>query len=206
MERWYVAHNLLGVHSGAVRMLTTHLSPSKQILSFLGAIHWGLEWAGYGGYHHYRRYAIGVLAPAVAWPTLMLPYEWALATQFLAFTMLYFVDSTAATRGWTPSWYATYRFVLTFMVGASIVVSLIGRGEIGDQDSWKKLPDAVDRIRAGGGGSSMRARHEEEYAKVMDKKAAKERREREEQEEREEKKREKEQEEKDQANEDDKSD
>ena len=191
MERWYVAHNLLGVHSGAVRMLTTHLSPSKQILSFLGAIHWGLEWAGYGGYHGYRRYAIGVLPPAVAWPTLMLPYEWALATQFLAFTMLYFVDSTAATRGWTPSWYSTYRFVLTFMVGASIVVSLIGRGEIGDHESWKKLPGAVDRIRSEDGGSSMRARHEEEYAKVMDKKAE-EQREREEKERAEEKEKEKE--------------
>src|SRR6201996_7861565 len=171
MERWYVAHNLLGVHSGAVIMLTTHLSPSKQILSFLGAIHWGLEWAGYGGYHGYRRYAIGVLAPAVAWPTLMLPYEWALATQFLAFTMLYFVDSTAATRGWTPPWYSTYRFVLTFMVGASIVVSLIGRGEISDRDAKRKLPTAVDRIKGEERGDSRRAKYEEEYAKVMDKKA-----------------------------------
>jgi hypothetical protein len=35
-----------------------------QILSFLGAIHWGLEFAGYGGSHHYRRYAIGVVAPS----------------------------------------------------------------------------------------------------------------------------------------------
>jgi hypothetical protein len=35
------------------------------------SIHWGLEWAGYGGKFGYRRYAAGVIAPAVAWPTLM---------------------------------------------------------------------------------------------------------------------------------------
>ncbi|KAI4745548.1 hypothetical protein E4T44_15105, partial [Aureobasidium sp. EXF-8845] len=33
------------------------------IISFLGAIHWGLEFAGYGGKHGYKRYAIGVWTP-----------------------------------------------------------------------------------------------------------------------------------------------
>ncbi|KAF2488475.1 hypothetical protein BU16DRAFT_553903 [Lophium mytilinum] len=103
------------------------------IISFLGAIHWGLEFAGYGGYQGYRRYAIGVVAPAVAWPTILMPVEYALITQFLAFTTLYYVDTRAAYRGWTPPWYNTYRFVLTFIVGASIVVSLIGRGEVADR-------------------------------------------------------------------------
>lgn len=49
-------------------------------------------------------------------------------------------------RGWTPSWYGTYRFVLTFIVGASIVVSLIGRGQIADRVG--KLPGPADRVRA----------------------------------------------------------
>lgn len=100
------------------------------IISFLGAIHWGLEYAEYGGRHGYRRYAIGVAAPAVAWPTLLMPIETALTVQFLAFNMLYFADARASMRGWCPPWYATYRFVLTFFVGASIVFSLIGRGQI----------------------------------------------------------------------------
>jgi len=55
-----------------------------------------------------------------------------LITQFLAFTFLYYADARASTRGWAPPWYATYRFVLTFIVGASIVASLIGRGQIAD--------------------------------------------------------------------------
>ncbi|OJD27575.1 hypothetical protein ACJ73_01033 [Blastomyces percursus] len=97
------------------------------ILSFLGAVHWGLEWAGYGGKVGYPRYAIGVVAPAVAWPTLFMPIEYALISQFCAFTFLYYNDARAAVKGWTPSWYHMYRFVLTFVVGASIVISLIGR-------------------------------------------------------------------------------
>jgi hypothetical protein len=63
------------------------------ILSFLGAIHWGLEWAGYGGYQGYKRYAIGIVAPMVAWSTLLMPVEGALISQFLGFVALYYVDT-----------------------------------------------------------------------------------------------------------------
>lgn len=117
-----------------------------QIISFLGAIHWGLEWAGYGGTQGYRRYAIGVVAPAVAWPTIFLPVEYALISQFLAFNFLYYADSRACKRGWAPPWYGVYRFVLTFIVGASIIISLVGRGQIADKIG--KLPGPADRIKA----------------------------------------------------------
>jgi hypothetical protein len=96
----------------------------------LGAIHWGLEYAGYGGYHSYRRYVYGVVAPAIAWPTIFMPVEYALITQFLAFNFMYFADARATAKGWFPAWYGTYRFVLTFFVGASIVFTLVGRGQI----------------------------------------------------------------------------
>ncbi|KAI4268668.1 MAG: hypothetical protein L6R35_006741 [Caloplaca aegaea] len=115
------------------------------ILSFLGAIHWGLEWAKYGGVHGYRRYAYGVVAPAVAWPTLLLPVEYALIAQFSAFTFLYFADARAVVKGWAPPWYSTYRFVLTFIVGASIVITLIGRGQI--VDKINRLPGPGDRLK-----------------------------------------------------------
>ena len=49
-------------------------------------------------------------------------------------------------KGWAPQWYSTYRFVLTFIVGASIVASLIGRGQIADQIN--KLPSPADRVKA----------------------------------------------------------
>lgn len=121
-------------------------SHCSQIISFLGAIHWGLEWAGFGGHQGYRRYAIGVVATAVAWPTMLLSVEMGLIAQFTAFTFLYYVDARTAVAGWAPSWYPTYRFVLTFIVGASIVLSLIGRGEIADKVS--KAPGPADRVRA----------------------------------------------------------
>jgi len=115
------------------------------IISFLGAIHWGLEYAGYGGHYSYRRFAIGVVAPAVAWPTMLMPVEYALITQFIAFNFLYFVDARATVRGWCPPWYATYRFVLTFVVGASIVLSLIGRGQIAEKDG--RLPGPAEKMK-----------------------------------------------------------
>ena len=49
-------------------------------------------------------------------------------------------------KGWAPHWYSTYRFVLTFIVGASIVASLIGRGQIADQIN--RLPSPADRVKA----------------------------------------------------------
>lgn len=88
---------------------------------------------------------IGVTACAVAWPTTVLPVEYALIAQFLAFNFLYYTDSRATKRGWAPAWYAVYRFVLTFIVGSAIVASLIGRGQISDRIG--KLPGPADRIQ-----------------------------------------------------------
>ncbi len=40
----------------------------------------------------------------------------------------------------------TYRFVLSFVVGASIVISLIGRGQVADKIG--RMPGPADRLRA----------------------------------------------------------
>jgi len=136
------------------------------LISFLGAIHWGLEWAGYGGTQGYSRYAIGVVAPAVAWPTMLLPVESALICQFLAFNFLYFTDARATARGWAPPWYGIYRFVLTFIVGASIVISLIGRGQIVNYVS--KPSNAAAKIRElQESRSEYLAKEEEEKEKMI---------------------------------------
>lgn len=149
----YNAHHGQGLlFNGEVAEQLLHIIEPLQlgygatIISFLGAIHWGLEWAGFGGEQGYKRYAIGVVATAVAWPTLLLSAEVGLITQFLAFTFLYYTDVRAARAGWAPRWYGIYRFVLTFVVGASIVASLIGRGQIADLVSKPDGPAA--RLRA----------------------------------------------------------
>lgn len=76
----------------------------------------------------------------------MFPIEYALISQFLTFTFLYYADAQAVVKGWAPHWYTTYRFVLTFVVGVSIVISLIGRGRIADKIG--RLPGPGDRIKA----------------------------------------------------------
>ncbi|KJZ79740.1 hypothetical protein HIM_01209 [Hirsutella minnesotensis 3608] len=103
------------------------------IISFLGAIHWGLEYAEKQPLRERTnfRYGVGVAASVIAWPTVLMPLEYALTTQFMAFVALYFVDSRAAARGWAPPWYGMYRFLLTAMVGLAILVSLVGRAKIG---------------------------------------------------------------------------
>ncbi|KAG8747521.1 hypothetical protein FRC10_000657 [Ceratobasidium sp. 414] len=58
------------------------------LLGFLGAIHWGMEFAKYGGEHGYKRLALGVAPTLYAWPTLYLSPEVALATQWAGFTAL----------------------------------------------------------------------------------------------------------------------
>jgi hypothetical protein len=88
---------------------------------------------------------IGVAAPAVAWPTIFMPVEYALITQFVSFNFLYFADARVTVRGWCPPWYSTYRFVLTFIVGASIVASLVGRGQIVSADH--RLKSSVDYVK-----------------------------------------------------------
>ena len=74
-----------------------------------------------------------------------MPLEMALISQFAAFTALYYADSRATVNGWVPPWYSSYRFVLTFIVGTSIVLSLIGRGEI--VDKLHRLPSPGDRVQ-----------------------------------------------------------
>ncbi|RCI09937.1 hypothetical protein L249_8379 [Ophiocordyceps polyrhachis-furcata BCC 54312] len=102
------------------------------IISFLGAIHWGLEYAEkQPSLARTRwRYGVGVAASVVAWPTVLMPVEHALTAQFMAFVALYFMDSRATARGWAPPWYNTYRFLLTAIVGLAILISLVGRANI----------------------------------------------------------------------------
>lgn len=87
-----------------------------------------------------------MIAPAVAWPTLLLPVEYALISQFLAFTFLYYNDARAAAHGRAPHWYGMYRFVLTFVVGASIVASLVGREQIATKSTEHSITDKINAL------------------------------------------------------------
>lgn len=107
------------------------------------------------------RYALGVLAPVLAWPTLIMPVHFALTSQFLAFSVMYFADSRATALGWAPQWYGTYRFVLTFIVGSSILVSLIFRAKI--DDAGENMSARLEK------GMHQRGQAEEEFTEKWSK-------------------------------------
>ncbi|KAK8024912.1 hypothetical protein PG990_002735 [Apiospora arundinis] len=120
------------------------------IISFLGAIHWGLEYAEKtpNKARTQFRYLLGVAAPLVAWPTLLMPWPWALTTQWAAFVGLWLCDRTASIRGWAPYWYATYRFVLTAIVGVAIMISMVGTMKVGQyKPQFGKISEKIQENR-----------------------------------------------------------
>ena len=50
---------------------------------------------------------MGVAPIMLGWPSLLMPAQLALATQWAAFTGVWYLDSRATQRGWTPKWYST---------------------------------------------------------------------------------------------------
>ncbi|KAI2468867.1 hypothetical protein F4781DRAFT_396659 [Annulohypoxylon bovei var. microspora] len=131
-------NNILINHDTARHLLSViepiQLGYGAIIISFVGAVHWGMEYTEKvpNPERTRFRYGLGVLASVAAWPTLLMPMDFALTSQFAAFVVLYFADARATARAWVPSWYGTYRFVLTAIVGAAIFISLIGRMKVGD--------------------------------------------------------------------------
>ncbi|CAE6391865.1 unnamed protein product [Rhizoctonia solani] len=127
------------------------------LLGFLGAIHWGLEFAKFGGEQGYKRLALGVAPALYAWPTLSLAPEVALAAQWAGFTAFWWADSKATSAGWTPKWYSQYRFYLSILVGGCIIGTLAGTNYFGPASSFKidegklhKLDQAAAKGSLGG--------------------------------------------------------
>lgn len=108
----------------------------------------GLEYAEKKPEHNRTRfrYGTGLAASIIAWPTLLMPLEYALTTQFGAFVALYYADARATRNGWAPAWYAKYRFLLTAMVGLAIFISLVGRAKISQRGALnrKSLRDKLN--------------------------------------------------------------
>ncbi|KAI6137172.1 hypothetical protein F5141DRAFT_1185927 [Pisolithus sp. B1] len=124
------------VHYGAV------------LLSFLGALHWGMEIAGYGGYKGYRRLCLGAAPAILAWSTITLEPMTALLCQWLGFVGLWYADNKATAFGWTPVWYSQYRFYLSLLVGTCIIGSLAGTSYYGPVAGHGLLSHDLYMIRA----------------------------------------------------------
>ncbi|KAI0725787.1 hypothetical protein C8Q72DRAFT_570507 [Fomitopsis betulina] len=94
------------------------------LLSFLGALHWGFEFAGYGGVKGYPRLLLGAAPVVFAWSTLAMEPTSALIAQWVGFTTMWWADLRVTNAGWTPKWYSQYRFYLSILVGTCIIGTL----------------------------------------------------------------------------------
>ncbi|KAL0067061.1 hypothetical protein AAF712_005848 [Marasmius tenuissimus] len=111
--------------------LNVQVTYGAVMLSFLGAMHWGMEFAGLGGHQGYKRLALGAAPVIFAWPTLAFQPMTALLMQWVGFTSIWWADSKATSLGWTPKWYSQYRFYLSILVGTCIIGSLAGTSYYG---------------------------------------------------------------------------
>lgn len=106
-----VAHTILD------QALSFQVTYGAVMLSFLGALHWGMEFAEIGGQKGYSRLMLGASPLVVAWPTLAMEPMTALIVQWVGFTSLWYADLKVTGLGWTPKWYSQYRFYLSILVG-----------------------------------------------------------------------------------------
>ncbi|KAF8844446.1 hypothetical protein BDN67DRAFT_894569 [Paxillus ammoniavirescens] len=118
------------------------------MLSFLGALHWGMEFAGLGGHKGYPRLLLGVSPAVLAWSTITLQPTSALLCQWLGFTALWYADNRATSAGWTPKWYSQYRFYLSILVGTCIIGSLAGTSYWGPVAGHGLFTHDLNMIRA----------------------------------------------------------
>ncbi|KAG9042295.1 hypothetical protein FS837_011045 [Tulasnella sp. UAMH 9824] len=94
------------------------------LLSVLGALHWGMEFTGYGGHKGYRRLALGAAPVVFAWSTLALDPSVALVAQWFGFSAMWYADMNVTLAGWAPIWYSQYRFYLSILIGSCILGTL----------------------------------------------------------------------------------
>ncbi|KAG6817798.1 hypothetical protein H0H87_003206 [Tephrocybe sp. NHM501043] len=80
--------------------LNVQVTYGAVMLSFLGALHWGMEFAGYGGNKGYKRLCLGAAPVLFVWPTLALQPMIALVYQWFGFTALWYADAKVTALGW----------------------------------------------------------------------------------------------------------
>lgn len=112
-------------HGAALSLLSTY---AAVILSFMGAIHWGLA-MGDPAQAAGRRMALSVVPALLAWFALSLPPGGTLVTLGIGYLGVYALDARAIAVGHAPPWYRRLRLPLTAGVlaclGAAIAALLV---------------------------------------------------------------------------------
>lgn len=96
------------------------------ILSFMGAVHWGLAVAGHGGARpDWRMLGIAVLPALAGWVALLLAGAAGTVLLLLGFAGIYLYDQARVRAGHAPAWYPDLRQPLTGGVLLSLAAALV---------------------------------------------------------------------------------
>ncbi|KAJ3102023.1 hypothetical protein HDU96_009784 [Phlyctochytrium bullatum] len=108
---------------------------SACILSFMGAVHWGLAMANYGhSVPNISRYLVSVVPSLLAFFSVTLcTTDVALLCHSAGFLLLLGYDLQQARTGMAPAWYPGLRIVLTSIVVVSIAVT-VAVGKLREQN------------------------------------------------------------------------
>jgi hypothetical protein len=92
------------------------------ILSFLGAVHWGIALWETDTERLWRRLGWGVTPSLLAWIALLLPLAWSWLVLLGGFSAQYMMDRRAVQTDRVPFWYGELRRWLT--LGVVLILSL----------------------------------------------------------------------------------
>lgn len=94
------------------------------ILSFMGAVHWGLAMSGNGTTAKIQLGA-SVLPALLGWLALLIPMLYGYMLLAACFIVLLMADKLAGTRSLVPDWYLPMRYILTTVVVLCLVVAAL---------------------------------------------------------------------------------
>lgn len=102
------------------RITQALLSYAAIILSFMGAVHWGLAMDG-----AVKRLQFGVsVVPALAaWSASLMSPMWNYSILIVSFVSLCLFDNYMARKNRTPKWYPVLRIPLTVVVVISLIIA-----------------------------------------------------------------------------------
>jgi hypothetical protein len=98
-----------------ILILNLQMAYAAIILSFMGAIHWGLAMAQDDA-GNWRRLGLSVVPALAGWVALMVPNGLGLLLLGLGFAGVFFADLRSIAGGRAPAWYRALRKPLTTVV------------------------------------------------------------------------------------------
>ena len=117
--------------ANAARLLAGLITYAAVILSFLGAVHWGLALYEETGLADRPRLALGILPALIAWTSLLVFLEdqadIALAILAAGFVAVIALEQRGARQGLLPRGYLALRWVLTIVVVFVLLAVLVIR-------------------------------------------------------------------------------